>query len=227
MPVSHQHKGVWARDQGWVESDKAVSCLNGLSSSSSKCSGHPGALPSCRHHQGESARCLPRLLQASQSLHAAFAETQGEQTVLGLLASLWEHKLCVATTSTRFTCGHASLSLNMWQINAHTTKMQGWESERGTRLPSGGPEMQIFLLRPHTFWKKSQGQEMGKTDHVYKTSSEPTLHCRVRVFTRQKNRQFFFFCDHRKSCTASVALTPPSESLSRNLLNRGVHNHFL
>ena len=57
-------------------------------------------------------------------------------------------------------------------------------SQRANGSLMCGPETRILVFsesRPHTFWKKSNSQEMEKTDPVYETSLQLMPHLRVWV----------------------------------------------
>lgn len=78
----------------------------------------------------------------------------------------------------------------------HTIRKQGSKSHMN-RASHCDPETQILLLsesRPHAFWKKSNSQKMGKTDHVYEARLQSMTHLRVWVFIQQRNQPFFLQC---------------------------------
>lgn len=98
----------------------------------------------------------------------------------------------------------------MWMFGVNACNQEaGSKSECRQGCCLVAPETQILLLsdsRPHTYWKKSNRQKMGKTDGAYETNLVPMPHWSIWVFIRQESSRldFFFpiFNSHWKNCPA-------------------------
>lgn len=189
-PTSRCPAAPQVQGQGWWCCDTAMSsrclCSDGQPLLWSKRLSHQGPplwpllLTSPPQMPGWGRRGLPGKPWARASL---FQQSRLSENTL--CSASW-HEVCVTTRSTGILTTLFPISrsvLRTCEANA-CTQETGLRVRELMDLPTRGPETRILVFsesRPHTFWKKSNSQEMGKADHVYETSLQLMPHIRVWV----------------------------------------------
>lgn len=174
-------------EQGWICSDMAMPsscpCSDEIPLLWSKCTSHQGyhwpLLTSSPPDDGvsqEMSSC--EAVGPGQPLLAVV--TEWEHAVLSLLAPLLgAQSMCYNNKPKN--PDHTFPYLKICNDNIWSKCIQSGNRAASHTLTVSDcdPETRILLLfecRPHTFWKESNSQKMGKTDHVYETSLQAMPH---------------------------------------------------
>lgn len=145
---------------------------------------------------GEGGRWLFMTTQA-QSVGLFWQLWLREPAVLSRLALVLEQKVRVTTGSARILTILLPSSrpvTRMFKVTCY--KKQGWEFNKkqgwefgcwdGCWLVTLRHWSFNSVSRPHTSWKESNRQRIGKPDQVYETRSEPTPYLSIWISTRQR-----------------------------------------